>query len=110
MRACTGRPRRSRAVGSSRGAGASARRTGPRGGGPGRVVVGVVSTQVTGRGGGVGGAPLRRLAPRPPVGRLRARLRPRPAGVTGQGGAAAAEPPPRAPAWRRAGLRAHRAL
>src|SRR4051794_20244524 len=74
------------------------------------VVVGVVSTQVTERRGSVAGAPLLRLAPRSPAGRLRDRLRLRRGGVTVTGGVAAAEPSRRAPAWRRAGLRAHRAL
>ena len=70
------------------------------------VVVGVVSTQVTERRGTAGGAPLLRLAPRSPLGRIRDRVRPRRAEVARR---RARQPPVAAPsglaAWRRAGLR-----
>lgn len=71
------------------------------------VVVGVVSTEVTERRGSAGGAPLLRLAPRSPLGRVRDRVRARrPRSVTLP---ALVERPARA-GWRRAGLRVNRAL
>jgi glycosyltransferase involved in cell wall biosynthesis len=73
------------------------------------VVLGVVSTHVTGRRGTAGGAPLLRLAPRSPLGRLRDRVRAEPA-IPDPPAPAGGTAPSAPSAGRRLGLRLHRAL